>query len=364
MTDPLIVVEGSLRLPSVRLLGDSRLRFGREWLPARNRPVRSRSETPLFAARLHTGYVEAVSLSDRQSPYRAASIWGVFADGPVRQSMLRLMESVHADANAQAEPTGAAADPILLSVRAPNETHHHDGQLPKTLKAAVALACAALIAWLLFGHEQHVGDDTPAAAKEGDSLQGKTGPASAPVGASVAASVAASMTASVAAARNVAAASSMQTAAPQAPASGPVRTVVASGDAASAKPVAIQTQTAPLATTRASGTPLVSSSSQAGTKAAKRTAHAMRTQTAATPRGTYKISRSKATHRTRITSNDYADADSASTAARPRWNRTPYNTQAGTYRRDTQATKTSVTMDTKSLYDMLQHSPTLDSNVR
>lgn len=54
MIEPLIVVEGNLRVPTVRLLTNPSLNFGFEWSPVGSRPAQSQSEISLFAGRFET----------------------------------------------------------------------------------------------------------------------------------------------------------------------------------------------------------------------------------------------------------------------------------------------------------------------
>ncbi|WP_250452060.1 hypothetical protein [Caballeronia sp. ATUFL_M2_KS44] len=174
MTEPLIAIEGNLRLPPLRALANPSLTFGREWSPARTRPVRSHSEVPITAARFETAYVEPLSHRDGDSPYRAANIWGVFAHGPSRQKPIQPTQAEEVSAKPAAhdgdrkEPRLGPV-PIQLGVKAPATAsaataaaQGRYGFLHKPVKGAIALACAALIAWLLFGHEQRPTNDEPA----------------------------------------------------------------------------------------------------------------------------------------------------------------------------------------------------------
>ena len=147
MTEPLITVEGNLRLPTLLALTDPSLNFGSEWSPARSRPLRSQSEFALFAARLETAYVAAVSLSDRTSPYRAVSLWGVFVKEEIPRAMLHLMQGV----KMPGEADGMRADPVHLSVSAPAAPGARKLFFSKPVATAIAVASAAVIVWLLFG---------------------------------------------------------------------------------------------------------------------------------------------------------------------------------------------------------------------
>ncbi|KMY85498.1 hypothetical protein BUMB_02578c [Candidatus Paraburkholderia calva] len=118
MTEPLIVVEGNLRLPSLHPLAYPRLHFGREWSSARMRPVPIEVQNSRAAARLKTAYVEAVAFADRRAPYRPISLWGIFPDGRTRRSLLQIVRKQ--DPKDTPEPGVApAVPPIPLTVRAP-----------------------------------------------------------------------------------------------------------------------------------------------------------------------------------------------------------------------------------------------------
>ncbi|SAK77134.1 hypothetical protein AWB78_03473 [Caballeronia calidae] len=150
MTEPLIVVEGNLRLPTLRALTDPSLNFGFEWSPAHTRPVQSRSEFPLLAARFQTAYVPALGLSDRRSPYRAMSLWGLFAKEDMPRAMLNLTQAPQPADGADGAP---AAERIHLSVGRPAVPGASQHRFSKPVATAIAAACAAVIVWLLFGHE-------------------------------------------------------------------------------------------------------------------------------------------------------------------------------------------------------------------
>lgn len=160
MTEPLITVEGNLRLPTLLALTDPSLNFGSEWSPARSRPLRSQSEFALFAARLETAYVAALSLSDRTSPYRAVSLWGVFVKEEIPRAMLHLMQGVKIPDVAD----GMRADPVHLSVNAPPAPGARKLFFSKPVATAIAVASAAVIVWLLFGYEPGKRDDASSAA--------------------------------------------------------------------------------------------------------------------------------------------------------------------------------------------------------
>ncbi|WP_244847006.1 hypothetical protein [Caballeronia sp. SL2Y3] len=170
MTEPLIAIEGKLGLPPLRPLADPSLTFGREWSPAPTRPVRSDSEVPISAARFETAYVEAARLSDASSPYRAASLWGVFSEDQIRRKMLQLMQAAEPSA-AHRKETPAGAAPIPIAVSAPVSEQSRAGASHKPLRTAIAIACAALIAWLLFGYQHRPASDEPAALSSAAPVQ-------------------------------------------------------------------------------------------------------------------------------------------------------------------------------------------------
>ncbi|WP_244815464.1 hypothetical protein [Caballeronia sp. Lep1P3] len=163
MTEPLIAIEGTLRLPPVRALADPSVTFGREWSPMTTRPTVSQSEFAIAAARLHTAYVDAARLSRTASSYRAASLWSAFSEGQIRQRMLQLMQA--GESSGEASPRDDIAAPIPLAVDAPSPAQEDEpGIVYKALRTAIAIGCAAVIVWLLFGHDLRPLNDDPAAA--------------------------------------------------------------------------------------------------------------------------------------------------------------------------------------------------------
>ncbi|AQG99403.1 hypothetical protein A9R05_11640 [Burkholderia sp. KK1] len=174
MTEDLIVVEGYLRLPTQRALTDPCLNYGSEWSSAATRPVQSRSEVPLFAARFETAYVAALSLSDTTSPYRATSLWGVYAKEYVPRAMLHLMQGEQTPNDAgidhvdRVEPVGPVepvepVQPVHLNVVAPAVQVAAKRYFSKPVMALTAVACAALITWLLFEYKPGASDNSSAA---------------------------------------------------------------------------------------------------------------------------------------------------------------------------------------------------------
>ncbi|SAL53852.1 hypothetical protein AWB71_02890 [Caballeronia peredens] len=159
MVEPLIVVEGNLRLPAVRPLTDPSLNFGLEWTPAPTRPVQSQSEVPLLAARLHTTYMPALHVPDSRAPYRAVSLWSVYTMDGMPRAALDLIAGQHAAGRAEETPV----DPIRLAVDAPAPVFVPAARR-RFISQPVAMAIAAgagaiFIAWLLFGYDGHFGSE-------------------------------------------------------------------------------------------------------------------------------------------------------------------------------------------------------------
>ncbi|SAK70976.1 hypothetical protein AWB79_03883 [Caballeronia hypogeia] len=160
MTETLIAVEGNLRLPTLRPLTHPSLSFGQQWLPARARPVRSQTEIELFGARLETGYVAALSLSDTDSPYSAVSLWGVFVKEEMSHGMLSLREVLKRPA---ADPL---VEPIHLAVAAPVAAGTRKSFFSKPVAAAISIASAGFILWMIFGTEPGSSRKTPSSVPD------------------------------------------------------------------------------------------------------------------------------------------------------------------------------------------------------
>lgn len=152
MSEPLIVVEGELRLPTVRPLPDPALDFGVAWTLARARPVQSPFEIALYAARFKTAYLPAFRLSDSTSRYRAVSLWSVFAHGELPRAILDLLDSQRARARAGDAPV----DPLRLSapIHAGLGAARRGMSRVAQILTGVAISVGALLLlWLLFGNE-------------------------------------------------------------------------------------------------------------------------------------------------------------------------------------------------------------------
>jgi hypothetical protein len=374
MTEPLIVVEGTLRLPSLRPLADPLLRFGREWLPLHTRPPQSLSEVPFFAARLRTTYVKAISLADRDSPYRPVNIWGVFADGPTRQFMLRLLQGLppeEADApsapSAPPTPSEHVAQRIPLSFQPPSSAYRPQrAPIVTPLKAAIALACAALLAWMLFGMHPNPNRHDAATPVASPAQSATVRPATSTIVKQAAAvrpaSVAKVQIAAPAAPVSTAAIASKVEAAAAVPSVPPARAIDRRTVAVSEPPAPVRATTAKPAHRPAK-------------TASKRVAHnATQTQAkASAPVMKPSVLPTRAAaHRKTAVRAEASAYDAADEVRPPRAARPARDTQApvrppvpssGERVIAPAATRPYTAMDTRSLYDMLLHSPTLDSNV-
>jgi hypothetical protein len=156
MNAPMVVVQGDLLLPTLFPLATMpNAVYGEEWTLTGTRPVLTEYEIPFYAARFLTAYVSALSLRNDRFPYTPCSLWGKFK---------RIDEVNHAEQGAgvppapvnaapqAAEPAPFAFEPFTAPddrhVKTPAANHDHRKQLAG---GAIALACAAFIAWALFG---------------------------------------------------------------------------------------------------------------------------------------------------------------------------------------------------------------------
>jgi hypothetical protein len=156
MNAPMVVVQGDLLLPTLfPLAGMPNAVYGEEWTLTGTRPALTEYEIPFYAARFLTAYISALSLRNDRFPYTPASLWGKFK---------RNDEVNHAGQGVgvppvpvNAAPQAAESAPFAFEpftapddrhVKAPAANHDHRKQLAG---GAIALACAAFIAWALFG---------------------------------------------------------------------------------------------------------------------------------------------------------------------------------------------------------------------
>ena len=162
MNAPLVVVQGDLLLPMLYpLAGMPNAVYGEEWTLTSARPALTEFEIPFYAARFLTAYISPFSVRNDRFPYTPASLWGKFR----RNDELAQSVAQSFDQNAQGippvstgvtpqavEPAPFAFEPFTAPddrlVKAQPETRDHRKQLAG---GAIALACAAFIAWALFG---------------------------------------------------------------------------------------------------------------------------------------------------------------------------------------------------------------------
>ena len=152
----MVVVQGDLLLPTLfPLAGMPNAVYGEEWTLTGTRPALTEYEIPFYAARFLTAYVSPLSLRNDRFPYTPASLWGKFKRNDevnhAEQGVAVPPVSVNAAPQA-AEPAPFAFEPFTASddrhVKAPAANNDHHKQLAG---GAIALACAAFIAWALFG---------------------------------------------------------------------------------------------------------------------------------------------------------------------------------------------------------------------
>jgi hypothetical protein len=156
MNAPMVVVQGDLLLPTLFPLATMpNAIYGEEWTLTGSRPALTEYEIPFYAARFLTAYISALSLRNDRFPYTPASLWGKFkrndevnhAEQSVGVPPVPVNEAPQA-----AEPAPFAFEPFTAPddrhVKAPAANHDHRKQLAG---GAIALACAAFIAWALFG---------------------------------------------------------------------------------------------------------------------------------------------------------------------------------------------------------------------
>jgi hypothetical protein len=156
MNAPMIVVQGDLLLPTLFPLASMpNAIYGEEWTLTGTRPCLTEYEIPFYAARFLTAYVSALSLRNDRFPYTPASLWGKFKrNDEVNQAAQGVdVPPIVVDAAPQAaEPAPFAFEPFTAPddrhVKAPSANNDHHKQLAG---GAIALACAAFIAWALFG---------------------------------------------------------------------------------------------------------------------------------------------------------------------------------------------------------------------
>lgn len=156
MNAPMVVVQGDLLLPTLFPLASMpNAVYGEEWTLTGTRPCLTEYEIPFYAARFLTAYVSPLSLRNDRFPYTPASLWGKFKrNDEVNQAAQGVdVSPIVVDAAPQAvEPAPFAFEPFAAPddrhVKAPAANNVHHKQLAG---GAIALGCAAFIAWALFG---------------------------------------------------------------------------------------------------------------------------------------------------------------------------------------------------------------------
>src|SRR5471030_851024 len=156
MNAPMVVVQGDLLLPTLFPLASMpNAVYGEEWTLTGTRPALTEYEIPFYAARFLTAYISALSLRNDRFPYTPASLWGKFKRNDEVNHAEQGVEVPPVSVNAApqaAEPAPFAFEPFTAPddrhVKAPPANHDHRKQLAG---GAIALACAAFIAWALFG---------------------------------------------------------------------------------------------------------------------------------------------------------------------------------------------------------------------
>jgi len=152
----MVVVQGDLLLPTLFPLASMpNAVYGEEWTLTGTRPALTEYEIPFYAARFLTAYISALSLRNDRFPYTPASLWGKFKRNDEVNHTEQGVEVPPVSVNAApqaAEPAPFAFEPFTAPddrhVKAPPANHDHRKQLAG---GAIALACAAFIAWALFG---------------------------------------------------------------------------------------------------------------------------------------------------------------------------------------------------------------------
>jgi hypothetical protein len=142
----MIDVQGDLLLPTLYPLANQAASFGREWMAVHARPVFSEYEVPFYAARLLTAYVSALTIRDATSSYTPASLWHNLSRPDFDALLGRLTG-------------GAASSPvpfesIASGVAAPSAIPPVKRVASRKLAGgAIALASAGALSWLMFGTE-------------------------------------------------------------------------------------------------------------------------------------------------------------------------------------------------------------------
>ncbi len=180
MNAPLIVVQGDLLVPTLFPMASMPYAaYGEEWTLYTTRPPLTEYEIPFYAARFITAYISRLALPNDRFPYTPASLWGHFrrndemnaavhvvADQPAQQPVIQTAQQP-APVAPVFEPALKAAPPVEPPVAPPPEKFEpyldeeetrgappappSNNRRKQFAGGAIALACAAFIAWALFG---------------------------------------------------------------------------------------------------------------------------------------------------------------------------------------------------------------------
>ncbi|KQR84499.1 hypothetical protein ASG35_28630 [Burkholderia sp. Leaf177] len=209
MNAPLVVVQGDLLLPTLYpLAGMPNAIYGEEWTLTIARPALTEYEIPFYAARFLTAYISPLSLPNERFPYTPASLWGKFRRN---DEMLQTAQHTLAAESFLAEPPAPEPAPFAFEpFTAPDDrmvrTQPAHDRRKQVAGGAIALACAAFIAWALFG--TRIGHQNPEAQPAVVAL--KETPVNKPAAVAAAPSVTPSGSAAVAGASSASSSSSAQ----------------------------------------------------------------------------------------------------------------------------------------------------------
>jgi len=137
--------------------------YGEEWTLTSARPALTEYEIPFYAARFLTAYVSPLSLPNERLPYTPANLWGQFrrTDETLQTAPNTLAaESFLAEPPAP-EPAPFAFEPFTAPDDRMVRTQPAHDRRKQVAGGAIALACAAFIAWALFG--TRIGHQNPEA---------------------------------------------------------------------------------------------------------------------------------------------------------------------------------------------------------
>jgi hypothetical protein len=154
MNAPMVVVQGDLLLPTLYpLAGMPNAMYGEEWTLTHARPALTEYEIPFYAARFVTAYISPLSLPNERFPYTPASLWGKFKrnNEMMQTGPNALSAAFDQAAPAAAEPAAFAFEPFTAPDDRMVTTKPANDRRKQAAGGAIALACAAFIAWALFG---------------------------------------------------------------------------------------------------------------------------------------------------------------------------------------------------------------------